>query len=422
VNGHEGTGRPDPERLSEAWRSGDASSLSPEEWIDYAAAGMEGPQQLSGRLAEVLEIVELRVDIARLGLRNRLPADLPEEVGPRVLAARARFRERLAEGGDEDYFETFDPERYSDYASLIENLVFGIPLPEALMGNSLAERPQMREVLKQTGLDVMLFDMGRQIAETLIEIFGDLSPDNPLMESVDLMSPDEVDDYRTALRRTSGEGPYSGKYRRAFQELAFGYIEPKHRLGLLDDRIRSAVLAARARFREKLEPDLSQAVSVHSPTALNPAASFQDNVLFGRVVDRYAEAAARINEVLVATLYDTGLAEVVFEIGLDFDIGSGAKRLSAGQQQKLALARALLKRPDLLVLNRPLSALDGDSQQATIGRVLASREALGVPRQTVFWVLSHAEHAHFFDRTLEFRDGRMTMIDAHVPHPVDEPA
>ncbi|MBB4003693.1 MAG: ABC transporter transmembrane domain-containing protein [Aurantimonas endophytica] len=422
VNGHDGTGRPDPERLSEAWRSGDASSLCPEEWIDYAAAGIEGPQQLSGRLAEVLEIVELRVDIARLGLRNRLPADLPEEVGPRVLAARARFRERLAEGGDEDYFETFDPERYSDYASLIENLVFGIPLPEALMGNSLAERPQMREVLKQTGLDVMLFDMGRQIAETLIEIFGDLSPDNPLMESVDLMSPDEVDDYRTALRRTSGEGPHSGKYRRAFQELAFGYIEPKHRLGLLDDRIRSAVLAARARFGEKLEPDLAQAVSVHSPTALNPAASFQDNVLFGRVVDRYAEAAARINEVLVATLYDTGLAEVVFEIGLDFDIGSGAKRLSAGQQQKLALARALLKRPDLLVLNRPLSALDGDSQQATIGRVLASREALGVPRQTVFWVLSHAEHAHFFDRTLEFRDGRMTMIDAHVPHPVDEPA
>jgi putative ABC transport system ATP-binding protein len=409
-------------RLAKAWQTGDIRLAADDDWIDYAAAGVEGSEGMSRRLAEVLDIVDLRIDVARLGLRNRLPTDLPEEVGPRILAARARFRERLAEGGDEEYFESFDPERYSDYATLVENLVFGIPLPEALMGNPLVERPQMREVLKQTGLDVMLFEMGRQIAETLIEIFGDLSPDNPLMDSIDLMSPDKVDDYRTALRRTAGDGPHPGKYRRAFQELAFGYIEPKHRLGLLDERIKMAVLAARARFLGRLEPDLAQAVAVHSPTALNPAATFQDNVLFGRVVDRYAEAGARINEVLVATLYETGLAEVVFDIGLGFDIGSGGKRLSAGQQQKLALARALLKRPDLLVLNRPLSALDGETQQATIARVLASREALGVTRQMVFWVLSHADHALQFDRTLQFRDGRMTVLDNLVEQPVGEPA
>ena len=39
------TGRTDPaedERLAEAWRSGDGSAIPPDDWIDYAAAGVEG--------------------------------------------------------------------------------------------------------------------------------------------------------------------------------------------------------------------------------------------------------------------------------------------------------------------------------------------------------------------------------------------
>ncbi|MCP3056938.1 ABC transporter transmembrane domain-containing protein [Aurantimonas marianensis] len=415
-------GRAEAVRLEEARKSGNIDLDIRDDWIDYKAAGVEGPEALTPRLGEVLEIAGLRLDIARLGLRNRLPADLPDEVAERILAARQRFRSRLADGGDEEYFESFHAERYSDYATLFENLVFGIALPAAVGGIPLAARPQVRAVLRQTGLDQALFDMGRQIAETLIEIFGDLSPDNPLMDSVDLVSPDDVDLYRSTLRRVAGGGQVSDEDRYALQELAFGYIEPRHRMGLLDEDLKAVILRGRDRFREGLDPDLAQAVSLHSPDSVNHAASFQDNVLFGRVVDRYAEASARINEVLLETLRETGLSDVVFEIGLDFDMGSGAKRLSSGQQQKLALARALLKRADLLVLNRPISTLDGDSQRATIERVLASREALGAERQTIFWVLSHAEHAELFDRTVEFRDGRMTTAQRQVSRAVDEPA
>jgi putative ABC transport system ATP-binding protein len=48
----------------------------------------------------------------------------------------------------------------------------------------------------------------------------------------------------------------------------------------------------------------------------------------------------------------------VLSIGLDFDVGSGGKRLTNVQRQKLNLARALLKRADYLIFNRPLVALD----------------------------------------------------------------
>ena len=400
-------GQEEEARLHEAHVSGNSDLDVEADWVDYTAAGVEGPNDLDARLAEVLEVAGMRIEVARLGFRNRLPTDLPEDVHRRILEARTLFRRRLSDLGEEEYFEPFDPDRYSDYATLLENLVFGIALGEAEGAIPIAARPQMIRVLKDTGLDDIVFDMGRQIAETLIEIFGDLSPDNPLMDNVDLMSPEEVEGYRAILRRIASTSETSPADRQALQEIAFGYIEPRHRLGLLDDRIKSAVLEGRVSFQKGLEADLAEAISVHAPDAINRAATFQDNILFGRVVDRFAEASARINEELVATLYETDLAEVVFKIGLAFDIGSGAKRLSAGQQQKLALARALIKRSDLLVLNRPLSALDGATQRETIERVLASRQTLAIEGQTILWVLSNAEHAELFDRILTFGDGKL---------------
>src|SRR3546814_7659189 len=90
------------------------------------------------------------------------------------------------------------------------------------------------------------------------------------------------------------------------------------------------------------------------------------------------------------------------EVGLDFNVGIGGARLSSVQRQKLALARALLKRPDLLVVNEALSVLDGNGQTRLVERILDLRRGQGV-----ICTLQRPEMAVLFDSILVMRDGRL---------------
>jgi putative ABC transport system ATP-binding protein len=164
---------------------------------------------------------------------------------------------------------------------------------------------------------------------------------------------------------------------------------------------------------------MTEAVKFVEPDALNTAASIQDNVLFGRIVHTYAEAGDRVNALLRETMDTLRLTATMIELGLAFDIGSGGKRLSLAQQQKLALARVLIKRPDLLIVNRAIAALDANAQDATVTRVLDFARNNGGPRFATFWVLSHPGAAQWFDKVVTFESTRMVKSEERKTPPAD---
>ncbi len=75
--------------------------------------------------------------------------------------------------------------------------------------------------------------------------------------------------------------------------------------------------------------------------------------------------------------------------------------LSVGQQQRVAVARALIGRPPLIIADEPTSSLDSDSRQAFLDLLFSEIESAG---STLLFVSHDAALASSFDRRIDLKD------------------
>ncbi|MDH3741458.1 MAG: ABC transporter ATP-binding protein/permease, partial [Hyphomicrobiales bacterium] len=393
--------------MQEAIRTGNSPEDVKADWIDYQAAGATGPHDLPMQVHRVFKIVGLDQDMLGLGLRGNIDPASNQGLTDGILEARNGLSKHLTDPEYAGLVEQFDPASYSEQATIGENLLFGTPVNDELSEDKLGDHPYLLKILAEEGLDQVLFDMGKEIAETAIELFADLAPDHPFFERLSFMSAEQIPDYQVTLARVQQQTfkSASSDDRALIMRLPFLYIEPRHRLSLVDDDLRQRILTARARFRDELPEQLKSAIEFYDPRNYNRAGSIQDNILAGRIAYGVAGGPERIMELIQSVLEEHELHGAIFEVGLDFNVGSGGKRLSAGQRQKIMLARALLKRPDILIINRSLSALDKGSQFDIARRVL---EDAGTGQgYGVVWVLANAQIANLFDNVVVMSDGQV---------------
>jgi ATP-binding cassette subfamily B protein len=139
--------------------------------------------------------------------------------------------------------------------------------------------------------------------------------------------------------------------------------------------------------------------------------AFEDATLFSASVrENLTLGRAGVTEDDVTEAIGVAQADFVYELpfGLDTRIGEQGLSLSGGQRQRLALARAVLGRPRVLVLDDPLSALDVHTEaqvEAALRRVLASTTALVVAHRPSTVLLA--------DRVALLDGGRITAVGRH---------
>jgi len=142
------------------------------------------------------------------------------------------------------------------------------------------------------------------------------------------------------------------------------------------------------------------ATAFEDPTLFS--ASVRENLALGRIDATDAEIAEAI---------DIAQAGFVYELpwGLATRIGEQGLSLSGGQRQRLALARAVLGRPRVLVLDDPLSALDVYTEglvEEALRHVLATTTALVVAHRPSTVLLA--------DRVALLSGGRITAVGTHT--------
>lgn len=110
-----------------------------------------------------------------------------------------------------------------------------------------------------------------------------------------------------------------------------------------------------------------------------------------------------------------GLDELIQRLpqGYATETGERGLALSAGERQRIALARALLRRPSVLILDEPTSALDPETEKAIAGRL---RKAL--PNTTLIVITHRPALAGIADQVITIAGGK-AVVGYHVESVMD---
>jgi len=227
----------------------------------------------------------------------------------------------------------------------------------------------------------------------------------------------ELDDVRGAVRFEGVRFAYEGSEKTALREVTLD-VEPGETIALVgatgSGKTTVATLLTRLYdptggritldghdLRDLKVTSLRRHVgfAFEDPTLFS--ASVRENLLMGKF-------DATEEEILTALHVAQAGFALDLPWGLDTRIGEQGLSLSGGQRQRLALARAIIGKPRLLVLDDPLSAVDVHTEklvQDALRPVLQS--------STVFLVVHRPSTVALADRAALLEDGRLVAVGTH---------
>jgi len=399
-----------------AARAGDGGSGGPAaagevgDWLDLSPLGAVDRAGLIDAVLETAGVVALDEDLFSFGLRSTIDPAKHPEIAARLLTARRLVVERFAREGGEAAVEFFDRDRFAAYASIGENILFGQSAVPDLAVDRLAENEHFRRVIAEVGLRGPLLALGADLAREMVEIFKDIPADHELFVNFSLITASELPEYVrlvSRLERAEADALPAEDQERLLA-LSLRLIPARHRLGRIDEAFLAKVVAARRRFAETLPPTLAETFMPYDRERYFAQGTLLENMLFGKVLATSSRAVKRVNALVEEVITTHNLRGAVMEAGLDYHVGQSGSRLSPVQRQKVALARALLKRPQILILDAAVSAFEAQKRAEMHERVTGVMKG-----RTVIAAVDRLDLARYYDRVVVLDAGKVAEVGTY---------
>lgn len=390
----------------------------------YGVQAVAGEENLPerDRVLSVIRDVGLQDDIIRFGLQAILT---PEECRP-FRDKFLRMRQIVQTTLRDDFelaIEFYDATKYLYHSNIRDNIVFGDSLSREFVVERLPRHSLFINMLREVKLEKPLITLGFAIATQTVNLLADFQDDEYFFRD-NPMESNEFTTYSELLARLNGPQPEDDEARSLLLILALRFIPGKHAIVALPSAMEKKILTARHLFQESIvNIDMDHCKkhgSSFTPCSKTPKCGEQsgfipfcpseylytrtllDNILFGAVKSEQV-LDEKLRKLAANAFQDEKLLDEVMDIGLGFEVGSKGDRLSGGQKQKLAIARAFLKDAPILIMDEATASLDNTSQARIQG--LLEDEYKG--KKTVISVIHRLDLTPAYDRIIVLKAGRI---------------
>ncbi|MEM6665122.1 MAG: ABC transporter transmembrane domain-containing protein [Pseudomonadota bacterium] len=376
-------------------------------WLDLEGAGVLDADAFDMRLLDLVTLFGLGDDVFRMGMQSRWDASWDDDFKTRILQARALIAERADEGELGAFVDLWAADKYNRSATVADNLLFGMPASPDVTIHDIAANPVIVTVLKEAGLADAFVEIGRNLAETMVELFAQVKGDNELLDTFSFIPLDELPAYEDILARMkSGKGALSPDDRASLTGLALMLIPTKHRLGLINEDVEEKIVGLRGTVRERLETSHADAFVFFEWGTVLSSMTVEENLLFGRPRFDRPNARETIETFIREIVAQLELRGPIVRAGLGFHAGVSGSRLSAGQKLRVALVRTLVRRPRVLFLDGVLSGNGSDEDNALLDALKTA-----APDMAIIAAMERPGMAARFDHVFDVKNGTMEAAD-----------
>ncbi len=388
---------PEPE-LVEATRSGNSIHNVRTSWVDFHTVGTQTQEEFEVFKDEVINAVELDQDIMGLAQRLYLKGKSDQELMKEIVDARTEVRNAIRDLDDGKLIETFETTVYSQNLTVAENLLFGTPYDLAADLEDLAFAQEVQDILSTTELNKDLIYVGLEAARLMIELFENVDTDSDFFTRYSFIEASKLSKYQELIEKidSSGTQSFSERDSKLLISVALRISPAQHRLSLITSEIQGQIVAVRKLIMEELGYD-NDIIQFIDKDGYQSGMNVRANLLFGKIAYDKRHLQDRIHQRLNQVLSTLGLGKVILNRGLQFHCGEAGSNLPQTFRQKLLLARALIKNPDVLIIEEPLSALNFESQKRIFTNVKKLRDG-----KNMIWIFSDKRFAEEFDQVLSF--------------------